>query len=240
MHTCRFDGFRFTREVRSLSTSVIRFALLTLRPLYHRLLTRKENLKDTDEICCYLTKTKHDKGLYTHAHTHTRIYIYIYIEREREREKESFQLFAIRFLIPFKITTMTQELQYSSSHVPNTRYSECSFHNLNFTNQVYHCCWDDVPSTALKSCYFSKYNAIHRPQKVYEHQHQRKIRGKYQIWRAISQKPNIVHVGCWNLDDFVSHGPYKEQHMVNKKNKKIPINHYIYHSIISFQCQSGL
>ena len=39
-----------------------------------------------------------------------------------------------------------------------------------------------------------KMAAIHRPQKVYEHYHQRGIRGKLHIGRLMSREPNIV--GC--------------------------------------------
>ena len=48
--------------------------------------------------------------------------------------------------------------------------------------------------------FLSRSRTIHRPQKVYEHQRQREIRGDHQIRITISREPNIV--GCWNLKRF--------------------------------------
>ena len=53
---------------------------------------------------------------------------------------------------------------------------------------------------------------IHRPQKVYDHQHQRGVRDKHQIGRPISREPQIG--GCWNFEDFISLGPLTELLMV--------------------------
>ena len=55
---------------------------------------------------------------------------------------------------------------------------------------------------------------IHRPQKIYEHWHQRRIRGKLHVERPISREPNII--GCWNFEWFYITWSFKRITHVSK------------------------
>ena len=60
--------------------------------------------------------------------------------------------------------------------------------------------WGHGLTSALASMYVSSLINIHRPQKVYEHLHQRGISGKLHIGRSIYREPNIL--GWWNFAWF--------------------------------------
>ena len=65
-----------------------------------------------------------------------------------------------------------------------------------------------IYSIVLRYIYILYGLYIHRWQNVYEHQHQREIRAKHQIWRPISREAIETLTNC------TSHGTLKSQYKI--------------------------